>query len=214
MPEPLAGDRPARGASAAWRATLERIDLDEYDARWDQLAARGEHVHGEADFVMSLHPHSVLDAGCGTGRVAIELARRGVDVVGVDGDPDMLERARRRAPELTWVESNLAALDLGRTFDVVVLAGNVVPFVDAADRAAAVAGSARHVAPVGRLVSGASLRADWPTAAQYDAWCAAAGFTLVDRFATWNGDPWTPAADYAVSVHQPGSVRSDSSHAR
>ena len=42
----------------------------------------------------------VLDAGCGTGRVAIELARRGIEVVGVDADPDMLERARRRAPQL------------------------------------------------------------------------------------------------------------------
>ena len=52
---------------------------------------------------------SVLDAGCGTGRVAIELARHGVDVVGVDVDASMIGEARRRAPELEWVEADLAA---------------------------------------------------------------------------------------------------------
>ena len=60
-------------------------------------------LHGEADFVAALAPVSVLDAGCGTGRIAAELARRGIDVVGVDADPDMLERAPRRRPDLTWV---------------------------------------------------------------------------------------------------------------
>ena len=92
------------------------------------LAASGVHVHGEADFVTGLGPASVLDAGCGTGRVAIELARRGVEVVGVDADPSMVATALRLAPDLTWVTSDLADLDLGRRFDVVVLAGNVPLF--------------------------------------------------------------------------------------
>ena len=50
---------------------------DAYDAIYQQRAAAGEDVHGEADFVAALGGHSVLDAGCGTGRVARELARRG-----------------------------------------------------------------------------------------------------------------------------------------
>ena len=143
--------------SEAWRRWREGTDLDEYDARWERMAAAGEAVHGEADFVAALGPATVLDAGCGTGRVGIELARRGIDVVGVDVDPDMLERARRRAPDVTWVLADLATFDLGRTFDVVVLAGNVLPFVEPADRAAAVACCARHVAADGRLVIGAGL---------------------------------------------------------
>ena len=61
---------------------------DDYDARWTVLAAQGRNVHGEADLVESLLRESggtrVLDAGCGTGRVAIELARRGFSVTGVD----------------------------------------------------------------------------------------------------------------------------------
>jgi len=59
-------------------------------------------MHGEATFVEALGVRRVLDAGCGTGRVAIELARRGLDVVGVDADPGMLSAARAKAPELEW----------------------------------------------------------------------------------------------------------------
>ena len=51
---------------------------DAYDRRFQQLEAAGADVHGEAAFVASFTPSSVLDAGCGTGRVAIELARRGI----------------------------------------------------------------------------------------------------------------------------------------
>ena len=89
-------------------------DGEEYQARFDRLAASGADVHGEADLVQRRGPASVLDAGCGTGRVAIELARRGVEVVGVDVDESMLATARRRAPELRWVAADLTdAASLG-----------------------------------------------------------------------------------------------------
>ena len=165
-------------------------------------AAAGENPHGEADLVSRYRPTSVLDAGCGTGRVAIELARRGVDVVGTDLDSDLLARARAKAPELPWVAADLAGLDLGRSFDVVVLAGNVVGFVAPADRGRAVSSAAAHVGPGGRLISGFQQRAGWPTLDEYDAWCAAAGLVREDRLATWDGEPLGPASDYAVSVHR------------
>lgn len=186
--------------SEAWRQWRAVTDLDEYDTRWDRLAAAGEPVHGEADFVAALGPSSVLDAGCGTGRLAIELARRGLDVVGVDADPDMIERAWRRDPDLGWVIADLAQLDLGRTFDAVVLAGNVLPFVEPDDRAAAVRCCAEHLAPGGCLVSGASLRAGWPSVTDLDAWSTAAGLEPSSRYAGWGREPWAQGAPYAVSV--------------
>ena len=195
MSDPTAG-------SDEWATWRDRVDLGEYDERWARMAAAGENPHGEADLVMRHRPASVLDAGCGTGRVAIELARRGVDVVGSDLDPDLLDRARAKAPELTWVLADLAGLDLGRTFDVVVMAGNVVGFVAAADRPAAVTAAAVHVAPGGRLISGYQLRPGWPPLDEYDRWCAAAGLVLEDRFATWDGRPLGDPPDYAVSVHR------------
>ena len=184
---------------AAWRRS---VDLDGYDERWARMAEAGDNPHGEADLVSRFAPSSVLDAGCGTGRVAIELARRSIDVVGVDLDPDLLARARAKAPDLTWVEVDLSQLDLGRTFDVVVAAGNVVGFVAELDRPAAVARCAAHVAADGHLIAGWQLRPGWPTVTDHDGWCAAAGLVLVDHFATWAADPLATDPDYVVAVHR------------
>ena len=84
----------------------------EYDARWEEMAASGDNIHGEADLVGFLLAgsggHRVLDAGCGTGRVAIELSRRGFAVAAVDADPEMLAAAREKAPQLSWARCDLA----------------------------------------------------------------------------------------------------------
>lgn len=164
------------------------------------MADAGQNPHGEVDLVSGYSPARVLDAGCGTGRVGLELSRRGVHVVGVDLDADLLARARHKGPHIVWHEADLAGLDLGEQFDVVVLAGNVIPYVTPADRAAAVAGAARHLVTSGHLIAGFSLQRDWPTLADYDAWCTVAGLALVDRFATWDGEPYN-GGTYAVSVH-------------
>jgi len=192
-----------------------------YDDRWAEMAARGENVHGEADFVTSLRPppprsghagrprrsghagrpSSVLDAGCGTGRVAIELARRGLDVVGVDLDPSMLERARAKAPQVAWVESDLAALDLGRRFDAVVLAGNVMIFLQPGTEGAVVERMAAHLQPGGALVAGFQVEAGRLDPAAYDRLAEEAGLALAGRWATWDRQPFA-GGDYAVSVHR------------
>jgi SAM-dependent methyltransferase len=176
---------------------------DEYQARFDLLAQRGVDVHGEAAFVLGLRPRpaTVLDAGCGTGRVAIELARHGIDVVGVDIDASMLATARKGAPDIDWREHNLTAFDLGRAFDAVVLAGNVPLFTPAGTQPALVAHCARHVASTGVMVTGFQLGRGYSLSA-FDEHCAAAGLILVDRYATWDRVPFAPGGDYAVSVHR------------
>ena len=146
----------------------------EYDHRWKQMAAAGLSVHGEADFICGLAPSSVLDAGCGTGRVAIELAARGVEVAGVDLDRPMLEQARVKAPQLAWIEADLVHLDLDRCFDVVAMPGNVMIFVQPGTEAAVIANMARHIAVGGALVAGFQLGRDY-TIDQYDFDCRAAG---------------------------------------
>ena len=174
-----------------------------YDDHWVEMASRGENVHGEADFVSSLEPRSVLDAGCGTGRVAIELHRRGLDVVGVDLDPAMLARARDKAPGLPWVEGDLAEVELGRRFDVVVLAGNVMIYLEPGTEAAVVANLARHLEPGGALVAGFELQPGRYDLAAHDDAAVSAGLTLAERWATWDRDPYDAAkGSYAVSVHR------------
>jgi SAM-dependent methyltransferase len=175
----------------------------DYDARWARMEAAGHPIHGEADFIERHAPASVLDAGCGTGRVAIELGRRGIDVVGVDLDPPMLAEARAKAPRLTWVEADLREMSLDRTFDVVALPGNVMIFLQPGTETAVVANLARHLAPEGRLIAGFQLGRRYDLT-RYDTDCEAAGLRLAERFATWDADPWKDGGDYAVSVHRPG----------
>jgi SAM-dependent methyltransferase len=184
-----------------WNHWRRQLSPTHYDERWQRIEAAGGNPHGEADFVYAYGPRSVLDGGCGTGRVAIELARRGLDVVGTDLDQDMIDVARTKAPELTWVHADLSELDLPTRFDVVVLAGNVIPYVASDRRQAAVIGCARHLVPGGRLIAGFQLQYSWPSLADYDRWCASAGLGLEARYATWDRNPFTDTDTYAVSVH-------------
>ena len=180
----------------------------DYAARFTALAATGADVHGEATFCASLVPAGsrVLDAGCGTGRVAIRLAELGYDCVGVDLDASMLAVARQAAPELTWIEADLATLVLEDTFDLVVAAGNVIPLMTPGTEPAGISALAAVVRPGGLLVAGFGLDAAHlpvpPTVdlASYDTWCEAAGLTLDHRFATWDAEPYNEGP-YAVSVH-------------
>ncbi|WP_419909331.1 class I SAM-dependent methyltransferase [Candidatus Poriferisodalis sp.] len=208
----------------------ERGDIPrgaEYDDRWARKAARGESIHGEADLVDSLLPRggSVLDAGCGTGRVAIELARRGHHVVGVDLDPAMLDLARDKAPELVWIQGDLASTvisrdsgissdpgipsDIGtssdsgerRLFDAAVAAGNVMIFLERGTEAAVMANIAAHLRPGGVLVAGFQLSDGYLALHVYDALAERNGLELDARYSTWEGAPFD-GGDYAVSVHR------------
>src|SRR5919198_3549784 len=126
-----------RTMSNRWLGSADVPRGNVYDARFTALEQSGHDVHGEANFVAALGVSSVLDAGCGTGRVAIELARRGIDVVGVDVDSTMLAVARSKAPHLAWYEGDLATIELTRPetpgqrylFDAIVLAGDVLMFL-------------------------------------------------------------------------------------
>jgi demethylmenaquinone methyltransferase/2-methoxy-6-polyprenyl-1,4-benzoquinol methylase len=79
------------------------------DRRWRRITAEAVVRPGDA----------VLDACCGTGDLAIACARAGGRVTGLDFSERMLERARRKAPELQWIEGDLLALPFrDESFDV------------------------------------------------------------------------------------------------
>jgi len=195
--------RPERRRSTKRHTpTYERGDA--YDQRWEELAAAGTNIHGEANLVESLlrerGGHRVLDAGCGTGRVSIELAKRGYDVVGVDIDPTMLDTARRKAAEQRWVLGDLSRLALGEEFDLVMLAGNVVVFVGPGNEREVLHRMSEHLVPGGLLVAGFQLGVSRYLLADYDRDAAANHLELVDRYATWERAPYD-GGDYAVSIH-------------
>jgi demethylmenaquinone methyltransferase / 2-methoxy-6-polyprenyl-1,4-benzoquinol methylase len=93
---------------------------------------------------------TALDVATGTGDLAVELARRGAEVTGVDFAPAMLELARRKAPGLTFEERD--ALELRHangSFDAVTVGFGARNFSDL-DRG--LAEMARVTKPGGRVV--------------------------------------------------------------
>ena len=79
---------------------MNRVMTAGLDRRWRRETVRETVSAGDR----------VLDAACGTGDLAIEASRAGARVVGLDFSWAMLERARRKAPQLEWVQGDLLAL--------------------------------------------------------------------------------------------------------
>jgi demethylmenaquinone methyltransferase/2-methoxy-6-polyprenyl-1,4-benzoquinol methylase len=100
------GTLPAEGVRAMFDRiapvydAMNRVMTAGLDRRWRRATAQAVVRAGEP----------VLDACCGTGDLAVEAARAGGRVTGLDFSERMLERARRKAPELEWVRGDALAL--------------------------------------------------------------------------------------------------------
>ena len=92
---------------------------------------------------------SVLELGCGTGRLTRHLLDKGYVVTAVDNSRDML----RHVPEAAnRVCCDIERLDLDRTFDVVLLASNLVNVADDSTRRAQLVACCHHLSPRGALL--------------------------------------------------------------
>jgi len=100
----------------------------------------------------------LLDAGCGTGRYAVELARRGFVVTGVDRSPALLAEAEARAraaggdARVRFERGEILDLPVGAGYDAVLCRGVLNDFVDAAARGAVFGVFARALRPGGALL--------------------------------------------------------------
>ncbi len=116
----------------------DRSDLDPYVAMIDELGAR-----------------SVLDLGCGTGVFALQLAQRGVAVIGVEPAAASLDVAREkpRADRVTWIHGDASAIPALLAVDVVTMTANVAQiFLTDPDWLATLAKARAALRPGGRLI--------------------------------------------------------------
>jgi len=120
----LTSDAPVSRIRASVRAGRDRM-------RANMLDALGSDLHGRR----------ILDAGCGTGAMAIELARRGADVLAVDLSSQLIELAKERAAHgpsegrILWVAGDMLDANFGQ-FDHVVAMDSLIHY-EAVDMARA-----------------------------------------------------------------------------
>jgi SAM-dependent methyltransferase len=135
MPDPIFADQRLADVYDAFDD--DRRDLEAYVALVAELGAR-----------------SVLDIGCGTGTFGCELARLGVDVVGVDPAVASLDVARRKPPaeRVQWIVGDATALPPLQV-DLVTMTGNVAQvFTTDDDWASALRAARAALRPGGTLV--------------------------------------------------------------
>ncbi len=106
---------------------LKRSNAEAYD--YD--LGRAADAMGDVPFYLRLaretaeKDQSVLELGCGTGRVTIPIAQAGIDVVGLDDAPPMLDVARRKAAaagvRVRWITADMASFSLDQRFGLVII---------------------------------------------------------------------------------------------
>ena len=118
-----------------------------------------EDYYDDVSFYQSLaeyHGDSVLELGCGTGRVAVPLAQAGLRVTGVDINQTMLDVAKKRmgtGKGLTLKRGDMTKLDLKQTYALVTVPlGGVQHLASLDDFAASIAVLAHHLEPGGVAV--------------------------------------------------------------
>lgn len=123
-----------------------------------------ENTAQEADFLirqMQLQPgDSVLDVPCGNGRHAVEMARRGIRMTGVDISTGFLDEARRTAPAVEWVLGDMRELPWAARFDAAYCWGNSFGYFDHASCLRFLQAVARALKPGGRFMMETGLVAE------------------------------------------------------
>lgn len=200
------GTRPTR-----W----EQTDHRGYGEKFAQLAATGQDIDGEARLADTIAPRgaSILDAGCGMGRVGAALQARGHDAYGVDLDEALLRQARDTYPGLRTMCARiddltaelLAAQSFPQSFDVIVCVGNVMILGAPGSEVRMLERMAALLKPTGRLLVGFHTDATPPHSRQYaveefETDASAAGLTVEARFGTYELHPYDPDGHYAVHL--------------
>jgi len=145
----------AEAAPDWWRTWFGPGYLAVYD---DFLAERTPVEVDQIEALLQLHPpRRILDLPCGQGRHAIELARRGYEVTGVDLSPYMLgvakERAEANSVRVRWLTGDMREALPGETFDVVLnLFTSFGYFADEADDRRVVRAAASMLESGGRFL--------------------------------------------------------------
>ncbi len=184
-----------------------------YVQRWRNLTAQGADIYGEARFAAALAAPGgqILDAGCGTGRVAGHLLEQGYRAVGVDLDEVLIAEAKSVYPTGEWAVGDLATFDYGSFesvqvdpggsagFDVIISAGNVMAFLDPTSRVPTLERMRAALGPDGRIVAGFGAGRGYAFS-DYESDLITAGLEVHSTFSSWDLRPFGARSDFLVCV--------------
>ena len=113
------------------------------------------------DRALAIHPGArLLDVPCGNGRHAIELAKRGCRVTGIDLAAEFLDEARRAPVDAEWILGDMCDLPWSNTFDGVYCMGNSFGYLDRDGAARFLTSIARSLKPGGRFALATGMAAE------------------------------------------------------
>jgi SAM-dependent methyltransferase len=143
-----------------WQANFFRgVALDVW-----RLAMTPEITATEVQFLdraLAILPGArLLDIPCGNGRHAIELAKRGCRVTGVDLAPEYIEEARRAPVDAEWIVGDMCDLPWSDTFDGAYCMGNSFGFLDRDGACRFLAAIARSLKSGGRFAIATGMAAE------------------------------------------------------
>jgi demethylmenaquinone methyltransferase/2-methoxy-6-polyprenyl-1,4-benzoquinol methylase len=137
---------------------MNRVMTAGLDRRWRRETVRASVEPGDR----------VLDAACGTGDLAILAAKAGATVTGLDFSERMLERARRKAPGIEWVQGDMLELPFeAESFDAATVGFGVR---NVGDLERAIGELRRVLRPGGRLAILEITRPSGPLRHFYSLW--------------------------------------------
>jgi len=98
-----------REMTTIWNANL-------YDQKHDFVSKFGGSL---VDLLAPQKNEGILDVGCGTGDLALEIAALGANVQGIDASHDMIIAAQQKYPNITFHTMDATALQMTNQFDAV-----------------------------------------------------------------------------------------------
>ncbi|MFH1788417.1 MAG: class I SAM-dependent methyltransferase [Candidatus Altiarchaeota archaeon] len=140
--------------------TVKTRDLESFNeiAPYYDIFFKG--VPGDRRFYVNeaLKARSVLELTCGTGRITLAIAEKGVKVTGLDVSCEMLskamEKAARKGLDSTrFIKGDMRSFNLGEKFDLVIIPYNAfLHLITIADQKKALNNIGKHMTPKGRLI--------------------------------------------------------------
>tara|TARA_B110000003_G_C16411070_1_gene442258 strand:- start:82 stop:453 length:372 start_codon:yes stop_codon:yes gene_type:complete len=119
----------------------------------------------------------------------------------VDLDQAMLEAARGKAPQISWVLADLVSFETEERFDLIALPGNVMIFLQPGTEHQTISNLVNFMTEDGILITGFQLSKATLQLNDYDSAAEKSGLELAGRWATWGRAPFT-GGDYVVSAHR------------